>query len=92
MKKKRTHAEKQRLITQILCLVLAGLMLLGVVMSILPFSALIAHAADMPAETPVTEESVTDDAVIPPEETPTAQPAEEPSRETEEDVLTQTTE
>ena len=92
MKKKRTHAEKQRLITQILCLVLAGLMLLGVVMSILPFSALIAHAADEPAETPVTEESVTDDAVIPTEETPTEQPTEEPSPETAEDVPPQTTE
>ena len=47
MKKKRTHAEKQRLITQIICIALAALMILGVVMSILPFSAMTAHAADM---------------------------------------------
>lgn len=46
MKNKRTRAEKQRLITQIICLALAGLMILGVIMSILPFSALTAHAAD----------------------------------------------
>ncbi len=62
MKKKRTHAEKQRLITQILCLVLAALMLLGVIMSILPFSALTAHAADeasdVPADTEVSETEV----------------------------------
>ena len=55
MKNKRTHAEKQRLITQIICLVLAGLMLLGVIMSILPFSALTAHAAD---ETVPTSETL----------------------------------
>ncbi len=55
MKKKRTHAEKQRLITQILCLVLAGLMLLGVIMSILPFAALTAHAADV-TDTAVNDE------------------------------------
>jgi hypothetical protein len=47
MKKKRTHAEKQRLVTQIICIVLAALMILGVVMSILPFSAMTAHAADL---------------------------------------------
>lgn len=61
MKKKRTHAEKQRLITQIICIALAALMLLGVVMSILPFSAMTAHAADASEAIDVTEVTDTEE-------------------------------
>jgi len=60
MKKKRTHAEKQRLVTQIMCLVLAGLMILGVILSILPFSAMVAHAADEPTVEEDVSASITD--------------------------------
>jgi len=78
MKKKRTHAEKQRLITQILCLVLAGLMLLGVIMSILPFAALTAHAVDVPADDAViSEETQTPD--VPADVTTETEPAETPT-------------
>ncbi|MBO5649217.1 MAG: SpoIID/LytB domain-containing protein [Clostridia bacterium] len=58
MPKKRTRAEKQRLITQILCLVLAALMILGVLLSILPFSYLTAHASDSNSDTTQTTENL----------------------------------
>ena len=67
MKQKRTHAEKQRLVVQIVCLLLAALMLLGVLMSILPYAALTAHAA----ETDAAETA----AVTETEEPPTASDA-----------------
>ncbi len=81
MKKKRTYAEKQRLITQILCLVLAALMLLGVVMSILPFSALTAHAADVTVNGVTDSDPETTSASDLPAEEPVTAPsdAEEPT-------------
>lgn len=61
MKQKKTRAEKQRLVTQIICLALVALMILGVILSILPFSAMTAYAADLPdADQAVTEVNETE--------------------------------
>ncbi len=87
MKKKRTHAEKQRLITQIICLIMAALMLLGVVLSILPFSAMVARAADEPTEdTAASDDVAAEDPAETPAETPTEQPNEETTAETTEET------
>ncbi len=62
--KKRTHADRQRLLTQIFCIVLAALMLLGVLAAILPYAMMQAYAADEPA---VTAEDTDADAAEEPD-------------------------
>ncbi len=72
-KRKRTHADKQRLMTQILAIVMAALMLLGVIAAIIPYFALPMYALDATASdsTEITESDQPSDDT-PPVQNPAA--------------------